>query len=140
MEDVTRRSTLALGLTAASAPLLAFARPAAAQEYGPNDGKELWPGVRLVEIGEMPSEIAAYSKVQIIDVVFQPGAGDPSEQPMDMDMICHITAGEFRIRKRGEEFTVKEGDVYTCGMGKTDMATNIGNVVGIHRIALLVPA
>jgi quercetin dioxygenase-like cupin family protein len=76
----------------------------------------------------------------IVDVVFQPGAGDPSEQPMDMDMVCFITAGEFTIRKRGEEFTVKEGDIYTCGKGKTDMATNISDVVGIHRIALLVPA
>ena len=130
---------MALGLTAAAAPLL-LGTPAKAQEYGPNDGKELWPGVRLIEIGEVPSEIAAYSKIMLIDVVFQPGAGDPSEQPMDMDMVCHITAGEFRIRKRGEEFTVKEGDVYTCGKGKTDMATNISDVVGIHRIALLVPA
>ena len=143
MEDINRRATLTLGLAAAAAtPLFAFAAPAgaAAPTYGPNDGKELSPGIRLVEIGEMPSEIAAYKKVMIVDVVFQPGAGDPKEGLMDMDMVCHITSGEFTIRKRGKEFNVKEGDIYTCGKGKTDMATNISKVVGVHRIALLVPA
>jgi hypothetical protein len=37
-------------------------------------------------------------------------------------------------------YPVKEGGVYTCGKGKTDQATNTSNVVGIHRIALLIPA
>jgi hypothetical protein len=60
---------------------------------------------------------------------------------MDMDMVCHIIAGEFRIQKTGiPAYVVKEGDIYTCGIGKKDQATNIGNVVGIHRIALLIPA
>lgn len=144
MDDVSRRSTLALGVAAAATPLLTLAGPAAAQEYGPDDGELLYPdvpGVRIVEIGEMPSEIAAYSKVMIVDVIHQPGTGDPGAQMMDMDMVCFITAGEYRIRKDGgDEFNVKKGDVYTCGKGKTDWATNIGNVYGVHRIALLVPA
>lgn len=145
MDDVSRRSTLSLGLAAAVAtPLVGLAGEASAQEYGPDDGKELYPGVpgvRVVEIGEMPSEIAAYSKIAIIDVIHQPGTGDPGEQTMDMDMVCFITAGEYRIRKaNGQEFNVKKGDVYTCGKGKTDWATNIGDVYGVHRIALLVPA
>ena len=42
--------------------------------------------------------------------------------------------------KANKEFTVKEGEMYTCTKGKTDGATNISNVVGIHRIGILIPA
>jgi hypothetical protein len=146
MDDVSRSTALERGVaTAAASPLIALlAGAAAAQEYGPEDGKQLYPdvaGVRVVEIGEMPSEIAAYSKVMIVDVIHQPGTGDPGAQMMDMDMVCFITAGEYRIRKDGgKEFSVKKGDIYTCGEGNTDWATNVGDVYGVHRIALLVPA
>jgi mannose-6-phosphate isomerase-like protein (cupin superfamily) len=142
-EAMTRRSAVALGLTTAAGPLFGFAMPAGAAGapvYGPNDGRELSPGRRLVEIGEVRSEMAAYKSIKVIDVVFQPGAADPTEAVMNMDMMCYILAGEFRIKKTGYEFTVKEGDFYTCGMGKTDHSTNIGNGVGIHRIALMIPA
>jgi hypothetical protein len=60
---------------------------------------------------------------------------------MDVDMMCHIIAGEFRIQKKGiPAYIVKEGGVYSCGKGKTDQATNLSGGVGIHRIALLIPA
>ena len=56
-------------------------------------------------------------------------------------MVCHVIAGEFTIQKKGiPAYTVKEGGIYTCGKGKSDMATNISKVIGIHRIALLIPA
>jgi hypothetical protein len=45
MEAVNRRSTLALGLTVAARPLIAWATPAAAQTYGPEEGEEIAPGV-----------------------------------------------------------------------------------------------
>jgi quercetin dioxygenase-like cupin family protein len=96
-----------------------------------------------VEVGEAPSEIAAYKSIKIIDMVYQPGASDPTEavMDMDMDMVCHILAGEFTIKKMGKDpYTVKAGDIYTCGKGRTDQAKNISNEVGIHRIALLIPA
>ena len=151
MENINRRSALTLGAAAAAAtPLLAFVTPALAggggvPNYGPTDGKELGPGRRVVEVGEVESQIAAYKIVKIIDVVYQPGAGDPvpaaDDKGMDVDMICHIMAGEFTIQKKGiPAYTVKEGFLYTCGKGKTDQATNISKVVGIHRIALLIPA
>jgi len=112
-----------------------------APTYGPNEGKELSPGRRLIEVGTAPSEMAAYKEVKIIDVVYQPGAADPTEAMMDMDMVCFILAGEFTVKKmENKVYTVKEGDFYTCGKGRTDQATNISNRVGIHRIALLVPA
>jgi quercetin dioxygenase-like cupin family protein len=144
-ELISRRSAVTLGLSAvAAAPLLASAtsaKAAGSPNYGPNEGRELSPGRRLVEIGEIPSEMAAYKSIKVVDVVYQPGAADPKEAVMDVDMMCYILAGEFSIKKTGKEpYTVKEGDFYTCGKGKTDKATNIGNWVGIHRIAMLMPA
>jgi hypothetical protein len=40
MEEVNRRSAIGLSMTGA---LFALTTPAVAQEYGPNDGKELSP-------------------------------------------------------------------------------------------------
>jgi hypothetical protein len=53
---------------------------------------------------------------------------------------CFVTAGEFNVKKADKEFTVKKGEYYTCGNGKTDHATNVSKEVGIHRITILVPA
>jgi quercetin dioxygenase-like cupin family protein len=144
-ELMNRRSAVTLGLSAvAAAPLFASAltvKAAGAPNYGPNEGRELSPGRRLVEIGEIPSEMDAYKSIKVVDVVYQPGAADPKEAVMDVDMMCYILAGEFSIKKTGKEpYTVKEGDFYTCGKGKTDKAANIGSGVGIHRIAMLMPA
>jgi hypothetical protein len=144
MEDLNRRSAMALGLTVAAAtPLVALATPAGAAEivpsYGPNDGEEIAPGVRLVEVGTWDSDMTGIKSVQVLDAVFQPGAAD-KESVMDNDMICFITAGEFTIKKADKEFNVKKGEYYTCGKGKTDHATNISKEVGIHRITILIPA
>lgn len=139
MEDIDRRTALVAGLAAATAPLFISRASAAVPEYGPTDGKELKPGVRLVELGTGHSDIPAYKSIMMVDIVFQPGAVFP-ESPMDNDMVCFIAAGEFQIKKADKEFTLKEGDFYTCSKGKTDGATNVSNVVGIHRIAMLMPA
>ena len=144
MEDLNRRSAMALGLTVAAAtPLVALATPAGAAEivptYGPNDGEEIAPGVRLVEVGTWDSDMTGIKSVLVMDAVFQPGAAD-KESVMDNDMICFITAGEFTIKKADKEFSVKKGEYYTCGKGKTDHATNISKEVGIHRITILIPA
>jgi quercetin dioxygenase-like cupin family protein len=141
MKDMNRRSALALGLAATAAtPLLMMASPALAKkEYGPTDGKELAPGVRIVELGTFNSDIPAYKSISMLDIVFQPGAVAP-ETAMDNDMMCYIAAGEFTIKKADKEFTVKEGEMYTCAKGKTDMATNTSSVVGIHTIGVLIPA
>ena len=139
MKGMNRRSTMALGLSAATAPLFITAAAAATKEYGPTDGKELYPGVRLVELGAFNSDIPAYKSIFMVDIVFQPGAVAP-ESVMKDDMVCTITAGEFKIKKADKEFTLKEGDMYTCSKGKTEGATNTSAVVGIHRIAILIPA
>src|SRR5438874_12452221 len=88
MQDMNRRSALTLGLTAAAAtPLLGLATSASAKEYGPTEGKELYPGIRLIDLGKRPSEISAYKTVHMLDVVFQPGAVFPVGEVMEADMV-----------------------------------------------------
>ncbi|PBC00502.1 hypothetical protein [Mesorhizobium sp. WSM3860] len=140
MKAINRRSTIALGLAAAAAmPLFTLAASAKTKTYGPKEGKEIAPGVRVVEVGTGNSDIPPYKSISIVDVVFQPGAHAPA-MVMDNDMVCTITAGEFTIKKTDKQFKLKEGDVYTCSKGKTDEATNTSKGVGIHRIAVLIPA
>lgn len=148
MEGLDRRSALSIGLAATAIPLLAFSRPARAEvapNYAPTDGEEIAPGVRVVEVGSRASHIPGYSSIQTIDIVFQPGASDPAEgapmSPMSADMVCFILAGTFSVAKEGEEpFEVTEGEFYSCGKDTMEVTTNIGDTVGIHRIAMLMPA
>ncbi|CDX19903.1 conserved exported hypothetical protein [Mesorhizobium sp. ORS 3324] len=140
MKTMNRRSAIALGVTAAAvAPLFTTAAFAKAKKYGPKEGKEIAPGVRVVEVGTGNSDIPAYKSISIVDVVFQPGAHAP-QSVMDNDMVCTITSGAFTIKKVDKEFKLKVGDMYTCSKGKTDEATNTSKEVGVHRIAVLVPA
>jgi hypothetical protein len=135
VEKISRRSALTFGAAAAAtAPLFTFATPAlagAVPNYSPNDSKDISSGRRLVEVGKVESQIDAYKTVKIIDVVDQPGAGDPVPPPddkgMDVDMVCHIMAGEFTIQKKGiPAYTVKEGFLYTCGKaGRTRPRTSV---------------
>jgi quercetin dioxygenase-like cupin family protein len=137
---MNRRSAIALGVSAAAVtPLFALAASAKTKTYGPKEGKEIAPGIRLVEVGTGNSDIPAYKSISIVDVVFQPGTHAPA-MVMDNDMVCTITAGEFTIKKADKEFKLKEGDMYTCAKGKTDEATNTSGEVGVHRIAMLIPA
>jgi hypothetical protein len=61
-----------------------------------------------------------------------PGDGD--------DMVYQIMAGEFKTKKATKEYMLKKGDIYTCRKGTTDIATNTSKGVGVHRIAMLIPA
>ncbi|TRC99631.1 hypothetical protein FJV76_16995 [Mesorhizobium sp. WSM4303] len=139
MKTMNRRSAIALGVTAAAVtPLFTLVASAKTKKYGPNEGKEIAPGVRVVEVGTGNSDIPAYKSISIVDVVFQPGAHAPATM-MDNDMVCTITAGAFTIKKADKEFKLEEGGIYTCSKGKIDEATNTSKVVGIHRIAVLIP-
>jgi quercetin dioxygenase-like cupin family protein len=93
----------------------------------------------MVEIGTRDSDLPAYKSIQIVDVVWQPGATSSSD-PMPHDMVCQIMAGEFKTKKATKEYALKKGDVYTCGKGTTDIATNTSKGVGVHRIAMLIAA
>ena len=140
MEAVNRRSTLALGLTMAATPLIAGATPAAAQTYGPDEGKELGPGVRVITLGERASVIPAYAMVKLRDVVIQPGAKTPDNMMMN-DMLCHMTEGELSVVQNEKKFTVKKGDVWTCHKADTTEGTqNTSSAVAIMRIIDLMTA
>jgi hypothetical protein len=124
--------------------MLSFTTPALAEipVYGPKDGKEISPGVRWVDLGEVESQIDAYKKVMFGDAIYEPGAQDPWSQPvMDTDMFCYILQGDFEITKKGiPPYMVKQGQAYTCGKGKTDNGHNVSKVVGIMRVSMLMPA
>jgi quercetin dioxygenase-like cupin family protein len=132
MSDLDRRSALVLGLTGVSGLVLSDA--AAAQTYGPTDGKELTKGVRQVDLGERASLIAPYKTVRLRDIVLQPGASTPDNEMMN-DMLCHMTEGELAVVQNDKQFTVKKGDVWTCAKGiSTEGTQNKGSTVAIMRI------
>ena len=132
MLDIDRRSALAIGFAGLSG--LVLPEQAAAQTYGPNEGKELTKGVRQIDLGERESLIPAYKKVRLRDIVLQPGAKTPDNAMMN-DMLCHMTEGELAVVQNDKQFTVKKGDVWTCAKGITTEGTqNKSNAVAIMRI------
>jgi quercetin dioxygenase-like cupin family protein len=135
MAQVNRRSLLALG--AAAAPALAFAAPSAAQDYGPEDGTELLPGVRQVDLGEHEAIIPGYSRVRMRDILIEPGVEfDPF--PMENDMVCHMTAGELEVIQDGTTFTMRTGEVWTCAEGTEEGGHNRADVLAVMRVTDLV--
>ena len=73
MESMNRRSAMVVGVTVAAAtPLLALTTPARAKEYGPNEGTEIAPGVRWVDVGEGNSDIPAYRASRSATQCFSP--------------------------------------------------------------------
>jgi len=130
MASINRRSTLALGLGAAS--LLVLRTPRAEAAVG--EEKDLAKGVKQRILGEGPSLIPGYSKVSMRDIIFEPGATIPSNEMMNA-MVCHITQGELKIVQNGKEFVAKKDHVWTCAKGTTtEGATNAGTTVAIMRI------
>jgi hypothetical protein len=93
MKKVDRRSTLALGLAAASA---AVVKPAAAQTGDALAGKETspWPGVVIRTYGETPAMIPGFKTVSMRDIIMQPGSKTMGP-PMPNPMVCHILEGEM---------------------------------------------
>ena len=77
MGEIDRRSALMLGVATAGTALVA-ANSAGAQPYRPDEGKELAPGVRLVEVSEREamhgrdSVLPSYKRIKVIDIVLQP--------------------------------------------------------------------
>ena len=140
MKDIERRSVLALGLaTAATVPALLTPTPAFAQRYRPDQGKEVAPGVRRVDLTKRASEIPAYATVSMRDLVYQPGA--KSDNPgMPNDMVCHCLEGELQVSQGpGKTFVAKAGDVWSCMKGMPEGDVNNGSTIAIMRVIDLIP-
>jgi hypothetical protein len=140
MEDIDRRSALAFGFaTAATLPVLLTPTLASAQRYRPDEGREIAPGVRRVELTKRVSEIPAYATVSMRDMVYQPGS--KSENPaMPNDMVCHCLEGELQVSQGpGKQFVAKTGDVWSCVKGMPEADVNTGSTVAIMRVIDLIP-
>lgn len=133
MQQVSRRSAVALGLAAAS---MAVVKPAAAQttdSLAGKDGSPL-PGVVVRTFGEERSLIPGFKTVSMRDVIMQPGAKLPEDAVMMNAMLCHITEGELRVVQDGEIFTAKKNYAWTCNKGTKEHAVNDSNAVAVMRI------
>ena len=140
MEDIDRRSALAFGLvTAATLPALLTPTPASAQRYRPDEGREIAPGVRRVDLTKRESEIPAYATVSMRDIVYQPGS--KSDNPtMANDMVCHCLEGELQVSQGpGKQFVAKTGDVWSCMKGMPEANENKGSTIAIMRVIDLIP-
>jgi ethanolamine utilization protein EutQ (cupin superfamily) len=92
----------------------------------------------IVTLGTRESMIKAYNTVEMIDVVFQPGAEFPIGEPMEHDMVCMVTEGELQVKAGDMEFAAKPGDVWSCGKASTtEAAKNSGSVPAIMRTVYL---
>ena len=140
MEDIDRRSALALGVAAAATlPALLTPTPAFAQRYRPDEGKEIAPGVRRVDLTKRASEIPGYAMVSMRDIVYQPGAKSDTPAMMN-DMVCHCLEGELQVSQGpGKQFVAKTGDVWSCMKGMPEANANNGNTIAIMRVIDLMP-
>lgn len=140
MENLDRRSALGFGLaTAATLPALLTATPAFAQRYRPDEGREIAPGVRRVDLTKRASEIPAYATVSLRDVVYQPGSKS-ANPAMANDMVCHCLEGELQVGQGpGMQFVAKSGDVWSCKKGMPESNANNGSAIAIMRVIDLNP-
>ncbi len=133
MDDIHRRSAVALGL-ATTAAALAAPHAAAQTTHGPNDGREVAPGVRRVDLSRRESMIPGYKTVSMRDMIYQPGAGGTGPS-MPNDMVCHCLEGELQVDLGpGMQFTARKGDVWTCAKGMPESASNKGGTIAIMRV------
>ena len=132
MQEVSRRSAVALGLAAGS---MAVLKPAAAQT-DPLAGKDASPspGVVVRSYGEERSLIPGFKTVSMRDVILQPGAQTRENAVMMNAMICHIAEGELRIVQDEKSFVGKKNYAWTCNEGTVDHVVNDSNAVAIMRI------
>lgn len=130
MQNVDRRSALALGLAAAST---AMVNSAAGQTPGPTETSPS-PGVVVRTYGEERSLIPGFKTVVMRDVIVQPGAKTKEDTEMMNAMVCHIAEGELRVVQDGKPITAKKNYVWTCNTGTKEHVANDSNAVAIMRI------
>jgi quercetin dioxygenase-like cupin family protein len=135
--EVDRKSALVLGLAGTLLPVVA-PDSAVAAAYGPNAGEELAPGVREVFLSEREAALAAYKRVWMTDLVFQPGAATAVDL-VPNDRVCHMVEGLLRVRLGEQEFVIKKGDLWASPKGASEQRINTGADVAVVRIIDLLP-
>jgi hypothetical protein len=130
MQNVNRRSALALGLAAAST---AVVNSAAAQTPGPAETSPA-PGVVVRTYGEERSLIPGFKTVVMRDVILQPGAKTKEDTEMMNAMVCHIAEGELQVVQDGKPLAAKKNYVWTCNKGTKEHVINNSSAVAIMRI------
>jgi len=131
MNDINRRTALAIGSVAAAVPALIWSASGSAQTPA---GREIAPGVRRVDYGKREAMFGGYKTVALRDNIYQPGA-ESKNPSMANDMVCHCLEGELQIDQGpGMSFVVKKGDVWTCSKGMQEDTKNAGTTVGIMRV------
>ena len=135
MDDINRRSALALGMTAGSLLLVGMPQTASAAEgeMAAESGEALPPGVTMQVLFEGSTTLPGYNKIRLEDYTFQPGSGFP-EGSMSNAMFCHIVEGELQVVLDGKEFTAKQNDVFTCNVGTKEKDTNVSDKAALMRI------
>jgi hypothetical protein len=128
LHPLSRRSALILATAAMTVPICVEAQP-----YGPNEGEERHPGVRVIRLSENGSKVPVFKTVMLRDVVQQPGS-KTSNETMKNAMICHCLEGELQVTQEDGEFTAKKGTIWTCKVGGTETSENKGNTVAIMRV------
>jgi hypothetical protein len=132
MESLNRRSALFLGV--ALAPTTGLSQPAAAASmYGPDAGKEILPGIRQVDLGKWPINIATYKTAVVTDYIFAPGSGFPDEA-MKNDMICQIMEGEIWVKQGDKAYTAKAGHVFACAKDTLEEDKNQSSATAVMRV------
>jgi quercetin dioxygenase-like cupin family protein len=137
MESLNRRSALVLGV--ALAPAIGLSQSvAAASMYGPDAGKEILPGIRQVDLGKWPINIATYKTAVVTDYIFAPGSGFPDEA-MKNDMICQIMEGEIWVKQGDRAYTAKAGHVFACAKDTQEEDKNQSSATAVMRVIELMP-
>jgi len=138
MEDMNRRSALALGLSAGTVPLFAFTTPAAAEMYAADAGKEILPGIRQIDISKGPINFGGYKSAVVTDYVMAPGSSFPNEA-MKNDMVCEMLEGEAWVKQGDLEYTAKAPFVFACGKDTFEEAKNQSDAAAVMRVVDLLP-
>lgn len=131
METIDRRKFLILGLGATSTFAAVAHAPAVAAT---GDEKKLAEGVKVKTLAEGKSMIPGFSKVQLREMTFQPGAVFDMH-PMDNAMVCHVKVGALHVDQGAGEFVAKPGTAWTCMAGGKEGAKNKGKTVAVMSIS-----
>jgi len=134
MQDITRRSAVALSLAAAASV------PPEARGQGAGGGASQFketqrgPGVVQRDYTQERSLIPGFQTVSMRDLVLEPGAMFKPAMPMANAMVCHTAEGELQVHQDGRTFTAPTFYVWTCDKGTEEWSENKGNVRAVMRI------